>query len=97
MTTSVPGSPLVVEIKPPPPEKPQTEISPPVKPKRKSRFEPETAAVKPDTKQRIDGKWDMFAEADNFGGHSDVRNRFLFSFKIYIFETVKVFFTLIAH
>lgn len=84
----MPGSPLVVEIKPPPPEKPQTEVSPPVKPKRKSRFEPETGPVKPETKQRIDGKWDMFAEADNFGGHSDVRNRFLFIFTIFLIETL---------
>lgn len=46
----------------------------PTKPKRKSRFEPEPApapAPKSDGKRK-DGKWDMFAEADNFGGHYNV-------------------------
>uniref|UniRef100_A0A1B6G4U4 Serine/threonine-protein kinase PRP4 homolog n=1 Tax=Cuerna arida TaxID=1464854 RepID=A0A1B6G4U4_9HEMI len=45
--------------------------APTPKPKRKSRFEPEpTPTQKQENKntQRKDGKWDMFAEADNFGG-----------------------------
>lgn len=48
--------------------------APTPKPKRKSRFEPEPAAApapKSDSKRK-DGKWDMFAEADNFGGHYNV-------------------------
>lgn len=48
--------------------------APTPKPKRKSRFEPEPAAApapKSDSKRK-DGKWDMFAEADSFGGHYNV-------------------------
>lgn len=55
-------------------------LTPPTKPKRKSRFEPEgdknssqaPTPAKQDNKQRKDGKWDMFAEADTFGNQYSV-------------------------
>ncbi|XP_054274882.1 serine/threonine-protein kinase PRP4 homolog [Macrosteles quadrilineatus] len=66
-----------VALEPPPADEPPMEPeapapAPAAKPKRKSRFEPETKKEsdgKADGKnqQRKDGKWDMFAEADNFG------------------------------
>lgn len=63
------SSPIVVE--PDKEEGEPTSTVPTPKPKRKSRFEPEIPTPqKNETKpqQRKDGKWDMFAEADNFGG-----------------------------
>lgn len=57
-------------------------LTPPPKPKRKSRFEPETdkaslqqvptPAKQESKQQRKDGKWDMFAEADTFGNQYSV-------------------------